>query len=56
MTTLGARRNKRKLDGVGILTLTQKKVLVSAELNKAYTKKKTTTTINSLKIKRNIYT
>lgn len=55
MTTLGARRNKRKLDGVGILTLTQKKVLVSADGTK-HTLKKTTTTINSLKIKRNIYT
>lgn len=56
MTTLGARRNKRKLDGVGILTLTQKKVLVSADGTKHTPKKKTTTTINSLKIKRNIYT
>lgn len=56
MTTLGARRNKRKLDGVGILTLTQKKVLVSADGTKHTLKKTTTTTINSLKIKRNIYT
>lgn len=57
MTTLGARRNKRKLGGVGILTLTQKKVLVSADGTKhTPKKKKTTTTINSLKIKRNIYT
>lgn len=57
MTTLGARRNKRKLGGVGILTLTQKKVLVSADGTKHTPKKKkpTTTTINSLKIRRNIY-
>lgn len=41
MTTLGARRNKRKLDGVGILTLTQKKVLVSADGTKHTPKKKT---------------
>lgn len=40
MTTLGARRNKRKLDGVGILTLTQKKVLVSADGTKHTPKKK----------------